>query len=156
MLNIQSTLDMLQKTHNGVAIEILLLIGQTSNGLSLEDLENIFLDSSDEIDVEKVLFSIEETSLIFKDSDTNNFKLQNFFTKYVEFKMNEDKHNQVKYNTMLISYYLEMLTKAKKYVSEGSCDIEELFRLLENHEKNILHCLKCLITSVQDKGIKGE
>lgn len=58
---------------------------------------------------------------------------------------------------MLISYYLEMLIKAKKYVSEGSCDVDELFKLVENHEKNILHCLKCLITSAKDsKGNKRE
>lgn len=139
---------MLQKVHkSAIAIEILFLIGQTVTGLSLVDIENIYVHSDEDFDIEKVISSLEDTSLIVKDGDSHTFKLQNFFTKYVEFKMNEDPDNKIKYNSMLISYYHEMILKAKRVVSEGSCHIDELFKMVNKLEKNILKCLYCIFES---------
>lgn len=73
----------------------------------------------DKEEVDKVLIELEDTSLIYKDQITGNYRLQNFFTKCVEYKMLDNIRTKIKFNCMLISYYHDVLLKAKEDHSKG-------------------------------------
>jgi hypothetical protein len=59
---------------------MLYLIGEAVTGLSLGDLEVLFMKNND---VDEVLKKLKKTSLIQIDADGSNYKLQNFFSKYL-------------------------------------------------------------------------
>ena len=89
---------------------------------------------------------LQDTSLVVLDLESENFKVQNFIMKYVEFKLQEDIYTKIKYNRMLATFYCDNLTKIKKEVSDDLKDIDELYNINEKYEKNILHCLDYLIS----------
>jgi hypothetical protein len=62
---------MLEQT-NTIAIDMLLLIGQTINGLTLKDLKKIFIGRDD---IQSLLAYLEETSLVVMDADSYNYRL---------------------------------------------------------------------------------
>lgn len=47
---------------------------------------------------------------------------------------------------MLVSYYCDLILDLKHDVSSGESDISELFQLIQHYEKNILHCVKFLLS----------
>ena len=47
---------------------------------------------------------------------------------------------------MLATYYCQVIGEMKKDVHEKTCEIEELYKTVNRYEKNILACLKYLIS----------
>lgn len=92
-----------------------------------------------------------ETSLVVKDLESDNFKVQNFIMKYVEFKLRENEYTKIKYNRMLATFYCDIINRMKKDVSDEIKELEDLYKLNEQYEKNFLLCLDFLISLLESK-----
>ena len=82
IMQITQTVQHLQENYK-YALNMLLLIGLTFDGLSIEDLKKIFQDKDD---VAIVIEQLEVTSLVELDQEIRTYKVQNFIMKYVEFR----------------------------------------------------------------------
>ena len=142
IISMMSAFQMLQQTSD-YAMDILMIIGQTATGLSLKDLKTIYPDKTN---LGENLKLLEDTSLLIYDMEAENYKVQNFIKKFVDVHLEDKQEVKIKYNRMLASFYLDMMTVAKKKVNDNKLDVKDLIAKCEEQEKNITICLHYLIS----------
>lgn len=121
------------------------MISQTATGLTEFNLQKMF-SNLDHDDIKKNLLLLEDTSMIVYDAETLIYKVQNIIGKFVEISFNDNPDSRTKYNRMLASFYLDLLTANKQLVSSGEKDLKHLVEITDYYEKNIIKCLNYLIS----------
>ena len=83
-----------------IALDLLLLIGISVTGLSKADLIILFDQRTEEqeADLESLLQLMLQTSLFLYDEETENFKIQNFIIKFVDYKLQRKPEKKLIYN----------------------------------------------------------
>ena len=98
-MSIIKTVQMLESKYE-IALDLLLLIGISVTGLSKADLIILFDQRTEEqeADLESLLQLMLQTSLFLYDEETENFKIQNFIIKFVDYKLQRKPEKKLIYN----------------------------------------------------------